>query len=153
MKKLVYIPLIALSLTACQAATDSPSLVQDTAVLTATEMAATTARKATATPVKAVRIYADWCSKCKALDAKLEGLKTEHDFTNVEFIYLDYTAKDPDIFYAQARELGIEGQVKAVMGERVRTGQMFIFDAQSGEKLHAITHDMAEADISAALLN
>lgn len=144
MKNLLFIPIAALTLSASQAATSqTPHPSQSPAA---------SHLQTTQTPIKAVRIYADWCPKCKVLDAQLKTLRASNEYSNVEFIYLDYTEKDPAIFYEQAKEFGIEEQVKAAFGGgRVRTGQMFIFDAESDELIKTITHTMSDEELTGAL--
>lgn len=154
MKNLFLITSAVIAFGACSAASEPSHSSQAVAPVVngAAALKASASSDVIGTPVKAVRIYADWCSKCKVLDAQLKELKAAQTYSNVEFIYLDYTEKNPDIFYAQAKELGVEDQVKAAFnGGRIATGQMFIFDASTDALLKTIKHTGSNEELSAAL--
>lgn len=82
----------------------------------------------------AVLIYADWCSSCKVLDPKLNAAKPMFDGRGINFVTLDYTAKDKADLMAQAQAAGVAPAISEALGNRVKTGQVIIVSAD-GERV------------------
>jgi thiol-disulfide isomerase/thioredoxin len=103
------------------------------------------------TKVKAVLIYADWCGSCKVLDPKIQSVRANKELMGVKFITLDYTDKDSTAFFEAAREAGVEAAMTAAMGGTIKTGQMFLVDAESSDIRGKIVKTMSEAEIMSAI--
>lgn len=112
--------------------------------------------KAAATPVlnantKAVLIYADWCGSCKTLDPKIKKIQSMGTIPGVEFVTLDYTAKDADAFYAQAEAAGVGAAVKTYLDGTVKTGQLLLIDVDDQKVLSKITKTFEPQEILTAI--
>lgn len=78
--------------------------------------------------VAAVMVHANWCASCRIFEPKLTSLKEGGPIDGVQFITLDYTARDKDAFFAQADELGIGAPIRAQLKDGVITGIMLLVD-------------------------
>lgn len=116
----------------------------------ASERAAVTA-PAEDTRVLAVLSYADWCGSCKALDPKIEAIRSANTFQGVEFATIDFTSRDQDAFFADAETLGIGQTMRTKFGEKVKTGQLFLINLDSGDIVSTIDKSMDNAEIIAAI--
>ena len=103
------------------------------------------------TRVLAVLSYADWCGSCKALDPKVKAVQAANRFDGVEFATIDFTSKDTDAFFADAETLGVGDTMRAVFGDKVKTGRLYLVDLDSGDVISTVDKSMAEADIAAAI--
>ncbi len=99
----------------------------------------------------AVLIYADWCASCRVLDPKLEAVKAAQTFEGVEFVTLDYTARDDDAFFATAAEAGVGEAVVETLADGVKTGQVLLINRDAARVVGKITKDFSEAEIAGAL--
>jgi len=104
---------------ACSQANTSTQSVKDT---TATVQTVTNAK------TKAVLIYADWCGSCKVLDPTVKVAQKMIPFNTVEFVTLDYTAKNDNEFYLAAEAAGVGKAVKTYLNGKVKTGQLLLVD-------------------------
>lgn len=136
----------ALALTACSPAAEAPAA--NTQVKTPVATAKAPAMDA---KVKAVRVYADWCGNCKVLDAKLQKVRAGHALSAVDFVVLDYTSKNADTFYAQAASAGVEAPLKAMFGDKLKTGTLVLIDADDNTVISKVTQAMSEAEILKAI--
>lgn len=101
---------------------------------------------------KAVLIYADWCGSCRILDPKIKAVKESGDFEHVQFVTLDYTARDEDAFYKAAKKAGVKKAVRSAFeGSSVKTGQLFLISPDGATILGKVTRDYTEADIAEAI--
>ena len=103
------------------------------------------------TKTKAVLIYADWCSSCKVLDPKIETVKSMGAVPGVEFVTLDYTAKDADAFYAQADAAGVSAAVKTYLDGTIKTGQLLLVDLDDQTVVGKVTKTLEPAEILTAV--
>lgn len=100
---------------------------------------------------KAVLIYADWCGSCKVLDPKVKKVQSMGAIPGLEFVTLDFTAKDPDTFYAQAEAAGVDEAVKVYLDGTVKTGQLLLIDVDDQKVLSKITKTFEPAEILTAI--
>lgn len=136
-----------LALTACSQA-ETPKL--DTSKVT--EMA-TKASNATImeTKTKAVLVYADWCGSCKVLDPKIKKVQAMGNISGLEFVTLDYTAKDAAAFYAQADAAGVGAAVKTYLDGTIKTGQLLLVDVDDQKVVGKVTKTSEPAEILTSL--
>lgn len=107
--------------------------------------------KALTTKTKAVLIYADWCGSCKVLDPKIKKVKAMGPMPGLEYVTLDYTAKDADDFYAQAAAAGVDDAVKAYLDGTIKTGQLLLVDLDDQKVVGKVTKTLEPAGIVTAL--
>lgn len=100
---------------------------------------------------KAVLVFADWCGSCKVLDPKVQAVKAREEIAGLEFVTLDYTLKDPNVFYAQANAAGVETAIAAYLAGTVKTGQLLLVDMDDQAVIGTVTKDADEASILSAL--
>jgi len=131
-----------LALTACSQA-EAPKID--------TKATKSVAVKAMDTKTKAVLIYADWCGSCKVLDPKIKKIQAMGPVPGLDFVTLDYTAKDADAFYAQAEAAGIGTAIRAHMNGTIKTGQLVLIDLDDEKVVGKVTKTMNPADIVTAL--
>lgn len=126
--------------------------VPDTSAITDTAAAATKTMEAMKDKVtdvaamtaktKAVLVYADWCGSCKVLDPKIEKVKSMGAIPGVEFVVLDYTAKDADAFYASAKAAGVEAALRTHLEGTIKTGQLLLVDMDDQTVRGVVKKDM-----------
>lgn len=168
MKNALIIPAALLStaliLSACSNATDaadtsSSAVVQVDATPVSAEMApvesamtdATTEDMAMVTKTKAVLLYADWCSSCKTLDPKIKAVQAMGTMPGLDFVTLDYTAKNADDFYAQAAAAGVEAAVRTELDGTIKTGWLLLVDMDDARVIGKVTKSDSPADIATKL--
>ena len=127
MKQLItsFLVITALGITACSQA-DAPQTQSSKAV------------NAVETKTKAVLIYADWCGSCKILDPKLKEARGLGAIPGLDYVVLDYSAKDPADFYAQAEAAGVGAAVTAYLNGTIKTGQLVLVDMDDQKVLKKI---------------
>lgn len=103
------------------------------------------------TAVLAVLSYASWCGSCKVLDPKVKAVQTNADLSGVEFFAIDYSGKDVDAFYADAKTLGIEDTLKVEFEAGIKTGKMYLISTETGTIISRVDKTMDEAAITAAI--
>ncbi|WP_162143791.1 TlpA family protein disulfide reductase [Hellea balneolensis] len=111
----------------------------------------TMATKAMSTKTKAVLVYADWCGSCKVLDPKIQKVQEMGPMPGLEFVTLDYTAKDAEAFYAQAEAAGVSEAVKAYLDGTIKTGQLLLVDLDDQKVVGRVTKTLEPAEIVTAL--
>lgn len=94
--------------------------------------------QAMATKTTAVLIYADWCGSCKILDPKLKEARGLGAIPGLDYVVLDYSAKDPADFYAQAEAAGVGAAVTAYLNGTIKTGQLVLVDMDDQKVLKKI---------------
>lgn len=134
--------MLGASLSACSGA--------DKAANTSTSQA-TNAAQAKATKAKAVLIYADWCGSCKVLDPKIKAAKAMGAVPGLDFVTLDYTNKDENAFYAQAKAAGVEAAVRAHLDGTIKTGQLLMVDMDDQVVLDVVNKTMDAQQIMFAM--
>ena len=97
----------------------------------------------------AVLIYADWCASCKVLDPKLQAAKPMFDGKGINFVTLDYTAKDKADLMAQAQAAGIYPAVSGELGQQIKTGQLIIVSADGTRVISKVGMNHTTAEIAA----
>ncbi len=100
-----------------------------------------------ASKTAAVLIYADWCGGCKALDPKLQAVRSKKSVDGLSFVTLDYTKKDKAAFYLTANTAGVELPVRDYLDGKISTGQMLLIDLDDQKVIGKITKDMSEDEI------
>lgn len=158
MKKIILALGVAsvLALAGCQGETTSkadnaPSPQAASAHQSTSGSSATSNDKKTDARLGAVLIYADWCGSCKILDPKIKAIKAKNEFAKTEFITLDFTDKDRKAFFKAAREAGVAMAVREQLGEKVKTGQMFLIDLDDKKVVGVLKKDMSEAEMVTAI--
>ena len=101
------------------------------------------------TKVKAVLIYADWCGSCKILDPKVTAAKGAFEGKGMEFVTLDFTAKDDADFFAQAEAAGVEPAIRAAMDGKIKTGQLILVSADGTKVMTTLTKALSTAELAA----
>jgi len=89
----------------------------------------------------ALRMYADWCGKCKALDPKVDEVKPEFKGKPILFAVFDQTdefAQEQSVLHA--RLLGLDHVQKEFGGQ---TGLLLLIDPESGKIKERITHQIS----------
>jgi len=140
MKKLLIASFAALVLTGCGNASAPGSTLKEAV---ANEAAIRNAK------MKAVLVYADWCSSCKVLDPAIMKARDLSPMPGVEFVVLDYTDKNEANFYAQAEAAGIEPAIRTYLDGTVKTGLLLLVDLDDGKVIQKIT----KADTAPAILS
>ena len=93
----------------------------------------------------ALRMYADWCGKCKMLDPKVDEVKSEFKGKRILFAVFDQTdefAQEQSVL--KANLLGLENVQKQFAGT---TGLLLLIDPKSGEIKERITHTVSVDDL------
>ena len=115
-------------------------------------LALATALPAFAADIAAVRIHADWCPNCKALDPKVEAvMETLGDEYTVREVRLDYTARDKDALWAAADAANVRAPLEAYVGDKVKTGLLILINEDTGEVVGKATAKFTEAELAGAL--
>ncbi len=89
----------------------------------------------------ALRMYADWCGKCKTLDPKVDEVKKEFKGKGVLFAVFDQTdefAQEQSVLHA--RLLGLDHVQREFGGQ---TGLLLLIDPESGKIKERITHQIS----------
>lgn len=149
----------ALILSACSNASEAgdserAAVVQIDATPVSAEIAATDgamSETAMETKTTAVLLYADWCSSCKILDPKIKAVQAMGAMPGLDFVTLDYTAKNPDDFYAQAAAAGVESAVRTELGGAIKTGWLLLVDMDDARVIGKVTKADDAAQIAAKL--
>lgn len=105
-------------------------------------------RPVASSEIAAVRVYADWCPNCRALDPKLDAVAASGDWDGVSFVRIDYTKRDKDAVFAEADRLGVGPAIRAHFARGIKTGQLLLVDVESQVIIDVVTHKETEAGIS-----
>ncbi len=99
----------------------------------------------------AVRIHADWCPNCRALDPKVDAVQQSADWDGVTFVRIDFTQRDKDAVYAEADKLGIGPAIRGYFSSGIKTGLLLLIDIDDQKIVSVIKHKETEAGISAEI--
>jgi len=108
-------------------------------------------RPVEASEIAAVRVHADWCPNCRALDPKVERVIASDSWDGVTFVRIDYTRRDRAAVFAEADSLGIGEAIRAHFAGGIKTGLLLIVDIDSQTVIDTMTHKETEAAITARL--
>lgn len=100
---------------------------------------------------KAVLLYADWCSSCKALDPKIKAVKAMGSMPGLEFVTLNYTDRDADAFYTQAAHAGVEKAIRTELNGIIKTGWLLLVNVDDAQVVSKVTKDDETPQIVAKL--
>lgn len=75
-----------------------------------------------ASRLAAVRVHADWCPNCRALDPKVDAVQQTDAWDGVTFVRIDFTQKDKAAVFAEADALGIGPAVRDYFSSESRPG-------------------------------
>ena len=128
------------------------SLIPFSACAETNRLAGEASRPVAASEIAAVRVYADWCPNCRALDPKLEAVAASGDWDGVSFVRIDYTKRDKDAVFAEADRLGVGPAIRAHFAGGIKTGQLLLVDVASQDVLGLVTHKETEAGIAERIL-
>ena len=99
----------------------------------------------------AVRMYADWCGYCEALDNKLDQ-EVRPGLTDASIVFICFDMTDEDTqrhTRMYASYLGLEEVFDRHQGQ---TGYMVLVDPESGEELDRITSDVSPSAMHETLV-
>ncbi len=99
------------------------------------------------TKVVAVMTYADWCGSCKILDPKITAMQAAMEKQGVQFVKLDYTDKDADNFYAQAKAAGVESAMRTALDGNIKTGRLYLVPTGSDSAVAMVDKTTTPAQI------
>jgi thiol-disulfide isomerase/thioredoxin len=105
-------------------------------------------RPVAASQVAAIRVYADWCPNCRALDPKLEAVTGSQDWGGVSFVRIDYTNRDKEAAFSEADRLGVGEAVRTHFANGIKTGLLLLVDVETQTVIDLVTHQETEAEIS-----
>ena len=111
----------------------------------------TTEAVAENTRVAATLIYADWCSSCKIIEPKIDVVKEGGSIDGVEWVTLDYTARDADAFFASADELGIGEAIRDQLGGDVITGILLLVDIDTKKVVADLRKELSPEELRSAI--
>lgn len=108
-------------------------------------------RPVEASQIAAVRVHADWCPNCRALDPKVEKVIASDEWDGVTFVRIDYTRRDRAAVFAEADSLGIGEAIRAHFAGGIKTGLLLLVDIDSQAVIDTMTHKETEAAIAARI--
>lgn len=92
-----------------------------------------------------VKMYADWCGKCKQLDPKLSNVKPQFEGQPILFTQFDMTN---DFTTNQSKKLaGLLGLSNLFQEHEGSTGYMVLLDANTHEVLKILKHNQSEKEL------
>lgn len=100
---------------------------------------------------RAVLIYADWCGSCKILDPKIKAVKTMGGVEGADFVVLDYTDKNVEDFYSQAKMAGVDVAVRNYLDGHIKTGQLLLVDIDDETVRGKVTRGLEVSEIVDAI--
>ncbi len=86
--------------------------------------------------VYVVKVHADWCGSCKALEPKLSELKNNFSNTSALFITLDVTDEDKA---KQSRLLASALGMESLLKKNNKTGLVFVVNASDKKNAEVLT--------------
>lgn len=127
------------------------SLVPLAACAAPTEPPSEASRPVESSQVAAVRVHADWCPNCKALDPKVSAVQSSAEWEGVSFVRIDYTRRDRAAVYAEADQLGIGDAIRTYFAGGIKTGLLLLVDVESQTVVDVLTSKASEAEIAERL--
>ena len=104
-----------------------------------------------ASRIAAVRVHADWCPNCRALDPKVEEVSASDSWDGVTFVRIDYTSRDKDAVFNEAEALGLRPAIEGYFADGIKTGMLLLIDIESQTVLDVMTHKESAEDIAERL--
>lgn len=99
----------------------------------------------TAHTLTLINFYADWCSRCKQLDPKVEAVYETIDQEKMPLIVFNMTNKDT---IEKTKALAVEKDLEpALQKYGAKTGFFVIYDHNTHKVVEKITHKKNEAEI------
>ena len=96
-----------------------------------------------------VKMHADWCPSCKALEPTLAELRAELKDEPVLFLTFDITdAANTEQSRLLAKTLGIEGLMK----KNNKTGLVLVYDPKTMKTIHVFTKSDSMEDMKAGIM-
>ena len=97
-----------------------------------------------------VKMHADWCPSCKALEPTLAELKAELKGEPVLFITLDITDA---VLTEQSRLLAQTLGIESIMKSNNKTGLVFVYDPKTMKTRHVFTREDGMETMKAAIMD
>lgn len=109
--------------------------------------------QANAADIAMVRIHADWCPACQALEPKLDGVNADlaRDDLPVREVLLDYTARNKADFWAQADQAGIKAPLDDYLDGKIKTGLFILIDEDRDIVVAKANSSFSEEEIYGAV--
>lgn len=126
-----------LPLAACAAPTEPPSQVS---------------QPVETSRVAAVRVHADWCPNCKALDPKVAAVQSSGEWEDVSFVRIDYTRRDRDAVYAEADQLGLGDALRDYFAGGIKTGLLLLIDVENQSVIDVLNSKASEDEIAERIM-
>ncbi len=103
------------------------------------------------TRIAAVLVHADWCSSCRILEPKIAEMQAAGPIDGVDFISLDYTARDEAAFFAAADAAGVGPAIRAQLADDVITGILLLVDVDDGAVVADLRKELSPAELRAEI--
>ena len=101
----------------------------------------------------AVLIRADWCSSCKIIEPKLAVAKADGPISGLAHITLDYTDRDKNAFFANAKDAGVSDAVRSHLGGDDKTGIILLVDRKRGDVVADLRKKLSADEIRRAMID
>ena len=97
---------------------------------------------------KAVLVFADWCGSCKVLDPKIKAVQSMENGAELEYVTLDYTNKNPEDFFSQAKASDVGLAIEAYFPDgKIKTGQLLLVDVDDQKVIGTVTKSLEASEI------
>lgn len=124
------------------------AVVSAAAILSSSAWAAEVAAKHQHPRTLLVKIHADWCASCAALNPRLHRLQKDIRELNSLLITLDFTGEAST---GQANQLASVIGIDAIVEEHNSTGLLLVIDAKSKVLIGRLSRSNSDQELLAAL--